>query len=46
MGDLGPGGRLWRRAARWWPVLVALAVTIALVIGGQCWLAAGWGGPR
>ncbi|MHA7661753.1 hypothetical protein [Mycolicibacterium sp. HS_4_1] len=46
MGDGGPGDRLWRRAARWWPVVVALLVTIALAIGGQHWLAAGWYGPR
>ena len=26
--------------------LVALAVTVALAIGGHYWLAAGWSGPR
>ena len=39
MGDGGPGDRLWRRAARWWPVVVALLVTIALAICGQHWFA-------
>ena len=39
VGDSLPGDRLWRRAARWWPVLVALAATIALAIGGQHWFA-------
>ena len=27
-------------------VLVALAVTVALAIGGHYWIAAGWSGPR
>ena len=39
VGDSLPGDRLWRRAARWWPVLLALAATIALAIGGQHWFA-------
>jgi len=39
VGDLLPDRRLWRRAARWWPVLVALVATIALAICGQHWFA-------
>jgi hypothetical protein len=39
VGELLPGRRLWRRAARWWPVLVALLATIALAIGAQHWFA-------
>lgn len=39
VGDVLPERRLWRRAARWWPVLVALVATIALAIGGQHWFA-------
>ncbi|MDX1877344.1 hypothetical protein ACJH6J_14640 [Mycobacterium sp. SMC-18] len=39
MRDFRPGGRWWRRSARWWPVVVALLVTVALAIAGEHWLA-------
>lgn len=39
MGDFLPGDRPWSRVVRWWPVVAALAVTVALTAGGQYWFA-------
>ncbi|MDX1870586.1 polymorphic toxin-type HINT domain-containing protein [Mycolicibacterium sp. 120266] len=38
MGDFLPGDRPWWAVRRWWPVAVALVVTVALTVAGQHWL--------
>lgn len=38
MGDFLPGDRSWWVLRRWWPVAVALVVTVALTVGGQHWI--------
>lgn len=37
MGDFLPGDRPWWAVRRWWPVAVALVVTVALTVAGQHW---------
>jgi hypothetical protein len=39
VGNFLPGDRPWWRAYRWWPVLVALVLTVALTASGQNWFA-------